>query len=155
IALVVLQESEFDDGKNILDRPLPYITVKDAKSLPPPDELWAWAHVHFNQSVAASDTELVSPDMSAVLPRVQAVITSNPDHAYARVMCPRRLADNTAYHAFVVPTFETGRLAGVGQDPKGAPFATASAWSAGQVELPVYFRWSFRTGDRGDFEYLV
>jgi len=155
IALVVLQESEFDEGKNILGRPLPYITVKDAKSLPLPNELWAWAHVHFNQSVAASDSELISPDMSTVLPRVQAIIKSNPDLAYARIVCPRRLADNTAYHAFVVPTFEPGRLAGVGQDPKGAPFATASAWNAGQVEMPVYFRWYFRTGDKGDFEYLV
>ena len=155
IALVVLQESEFDEGTNQLGRPLPYITVKDAKSLPPADELWAWAHVHFNQSVAASDSELISTDMSAVLPRVQAIIASNPDLAYARIVCPRRLADNTGYHAFLVPTFETGRLAGVGQDPAGAPFATASAWSAGQVEMPIYFRWYFRTGDKGDFEYLV
>jgi hypothetical protein len=159
ITLLVLRESEFDEGQNALGRPLSYITVKDTRFLPPPDELWAWAHVHFNQSLAGSEGELISPDMGAVLPRVQAVIQSNPDLAYGRIVCPRRLDDNAAYHAFVVPTFETGRLAGLGHDPTGAPFATASAWGlAGQPEpgsLPVYFRWYFRTGSKGDFEYLV
>jgi hypothetical protein len=158
IALVVLQESEFEEGKNVLGRPLPYITVKDSKFLPPAGELWAWAHVHFNQSVAGSDSELISSDMGAVLPRVQAIITSNPDLAYARIVSPRRLADNAAYHAFVVPAFETGRLAGLGHDPSEAPFATASAWPSAGTEansLPIYFRWYFRTGDKGDFEYLV
>ena len=66
--------------------------------------------------------------MSAVLPRVQAIIEQNPDLAYSRLLCPRRLDDNTGYHAFVVPVFETGRLAGLGKDPSGAPHATSSAW---------------------------
>ena len=85
----------------------------------------------------------------------------NPDLAYSRLVCPRRLADNAGYHAFVVPTFETGRLAGIGQDPTLAPHATYSAWGpayAGQPEptvMPVYYRWYFRTGSKGDFEYLV
>ena len=52
--------------------------------------------------------------MNAVLPRVQAILGQNPDLAYSRLLCPRRLGDNTGYHAFVVPTFETGRLAGLG-----------------------------------------
>jgi hypothetical protein len=160
IALIVLEESEFEEGKNVADRPLPYITVPDPSVLPPAAELWAWAHVHFNQPLAGSPTELVSPDMSAVLPRVQSALDQNPDAAYSRLMCPRRLKDNTAYHAFLVPTFETGRLAGLGHDPSTAPFATASAWEgyAGRTEstnFPFYYRWYFGTGSRGDFEYLV
>ena len=129
--------------------------------MPPADELWAWAHVHFNQSLAASDGELVSPDMGAVLPRVQAILGQNPDLAYSRLVCPRRLDDNTGYHAFVVPTFETGRLAGLGLDPTLAPNATVFGLGpayAGQPEpsvMPVYYRWYFRTGSQGDFEYLV
>ncbi len=51
-----------------------------------------------------------------------------PDLAYSRLLCPRKLAANTAYHAFLVPTFETGRLAGLGLDPATAEHATASAW---------------------------
>ena len=160
IALVVLTEKEFKEGQNSGTRPLPYITVDDSSVFPPADQLWAWAHVHFNQSLSGDPSELVSPDMGAVLPRVQAVIAQNPDLAYSRIICPRRLADNTPYHAFLMPVFESGRLAGLGQDPGGAPFATFSAWGdyAGRAEpqnYPFYYRWYFSTGSHGDFEYLV
>jgi hypothetical protein len=160
LALVVLKDGEFEEGRNLAARPLPYVTLANAALLPPAGELWAWAHVHFNESLAGSDSERVSPDMSAVLPRVESILAGNRDAGYARLLCPRRLEENTAYHAFVLPTFETGRLAGLGQDPATAPYATASAWAAysGRPEptnYPVYFRWFFRTGDRGDFEYLV
>ena len=159
ITLLVLSEDEFDDGKNMIGRPLPYITVKDAAPFPSAADLWAWGHVHFNQPLAASDSEIVSTDVAAVLGRAQAILQSNSDAAYARLLCPRRLADDTAYHAFVIPTFETGRLAGIGKDPGGAPYATASAWETpgrtSPTEHPYYFRWYFRTGSHGDFLYLV
>jgi hypothetical protein len=77
------------------------------------------------------------------------------------LLCPRRLDDNTGYHAFVVPTFETGRLAGIGKDPSLAPHATYSAWGPAYAEqpdptiMPIYYRWYFRTGSKGDFEYLI
>ena len=98
--------------------------------------------------------------MSAVLPRVQTLITQNPDVAYSRIMCPRMLADDTTYHAFLVPVFETGRLAGLGLKPDAAPTATHSAWEtypskAAAGMYPYYYRWQFRTGSHGDFEYLV
>jgi hypothetical protein len=160
IFLLVLKEGEFTEGENTLGRPLPYIAVTDTSLFPPVGELWAWAHVHFNQTIAGSATELVSPDMGAVLPRVQTLIARNPDVAYARIVSPRRLDENSAYHAFVVPTFETGRLAGLGDDPSAAPHATFSATDiyAGKPDatfFPIYYRWFFRTGAKGDFEYLV
>ena len=98
--------------------------------------------------------------MDAVLPRLAAVLAENPDLASARLLSPRRLSENQAYHAFVVPTFETGRLAGIGADPDGAPHATQSAWEtyAGRTDgsrMPYYHRWFFRTGTIGDFEHLV
>ncbi len=160
ITLIVLQKSEFQDGPNAPGQPLPYITVSDTSVFPPADELWAWSHVHFNQSVAASPDEVVSPDMGAVLPQVQNIIASNPDLAYARIVCPRQLDENTVYYGFVIPTFETGRLAGLGLDPGTAPFATASAWANYQgrpqaMDVPIYYRWQFSTGSNGDFEYLV
>jgi hypothetical protein len=161
LTLIALQETEFSEGQGVVGSPLPSITVPDPEVFPPADELWAWAHVHFNQSVAGAPSELVSPDMGAVLPRVQSIIGQNPDLAYARLLCPRRLDDNTGYHAFVIPTFETGRLAGIGQDPKLAPHATYSAWDAAYpgrpdpTVMPIYYRWYFRTGSKGDFEYLV
>jgi hypothetical protein len=160
ITLIVLAESEFAEGQNVASRPAPYITVPDASVFPAAAELWAWAHVHVNDLLSADPGQLVAPDMTAVLPRLQALMAANRDAAYSRLLCPRLLADNTAYHAFVVPTFETGRLAGLGLDPDGAPHATFSAWAGYQgrsqaSDYPIYYRWYFRTGALGDFEYLV
>jgi hypothetical protein len=160
IALVVLAEEEFKPAKNLVGRPLDYIEVANAALFPAAGDLWAWAHVHVNRSLAASEAELVSSDMNAVLPKLQAALDENPDLAYSRIICPRRLAEKTHYHAFVVPVFESGRLAGLNLDPAKAPHATASAWEtyAGREEpslYPVYYRWEFHTGAQGDFESLV
>lgn len=156
IALVVLKEDEFKDGKNAKDKPLPSIETDKADTLfPPPGQLWAWAHVHVNRSLGANDSEVVSNDGGPIAQRLQNVLNENRDLAYSRILCPRKLEPNQAYHAFLVPVFESGRLAGLGQDISTAPFATASAWDSGQTEFPYYFRWHFRTGEVGDFEYLV
>jgi hypothetical protein len=160
ISLVVLAESEFTDGQNVATLPSPYISVPDASVFPPAGELWAWAHVHVNDLLSPDPTQLVDPDMTQVLPRLEGVIAASKDAAYSRLLCPRQLADNTGYYAFVIPTFETGRLAGLGLDPGGAPNATFSAWAAYSgrpqpTDYPVYYQWFFRTGTTGDFEYLV
>ena len=158
IMLVVLEEGEFTEGKNLQNRPLPFIQVSDAAGkFPPANELWAWAHVHVN---TALDNTVVSDNMNAVLPKLEQILNSTPDLACSRLLCPRELEPNKSYHAFVVPVFETGRLAGLGQDPAGAPFATAASMDAYQNRpegelFPYYYRWTFRTGDVGDFEYLV
>jgi len=160
LALVVLTEDEFTDHGQPPGRPLPVIEVGDLATLPPPDQLGAWAHVHVNRTVTASDTEVVSTDMAAVLPRLASVVAENPDLACSRLMCPRRLVPETTYHAFLVPAFETGRLAGLGLDPAGSPGALQSSW-VGYANRPEsaslchYHRWRFATAAFGDFEYLV
>jgi hypothetical protein len=140
-------------------RPLPSIAVTKPAALPTADELWAWAHVHVNRSLVP-DGVLVSDDMGGVLPKFASALAESPDLAYSRLVCPRKLAENEAYHAFVVPTFESGRLAGLKLDPAETPSATHSAWAdyTGREEganLPYYHRWFFRTGAVGDFEFLV
>ena len=159
ITLIVLKDGEFADGKSALDQPLPFITVSNPGVFPTANELWAWAHVHVNQSVGAPG-ELVAPDVGAILARVQTILSQSRDLAYSRILCPRRLEEDTPYNAFLIPTFETGRLAGLGLDPAAATYATLTAWEnyAGKAQPaahPVYYRWFFRTGDKGDFEYLV
>jgi hypothetical protein len=158
IALLVLTEEEFDDS-TVPDRPLPSIAITDPSALPAAHELWAWAHVHVNRSVVPGGG-LVSDDMGAVLPAFASTLAENPDLAYSRLVSPRHLAENEAYHAFVVPVFESGRLAGLKLDPAEAPDATHSAWAdypgrQDGANLPYYHRWFFRTGTVGDFEYLV
>jgi hypothetical protein len=156
-------DAEFDELGQPADRPLPSIRVKGANwgnVFPDAGTLWAWAHVHVNRSLTASDTEIVDSDTAAAATRLQAALRENPDLAYSRIVCPRRLDPSTGYHAVLVPSFEAGRLAGLGLDPSKAPGPTFSAWAAyaqreASEEFPVYFRWYFRTGTVGDFEYLV
>jgi hypothetical protein len=161
IALIVLEEGvEFEDGKNVLNRPLPFISLNDepTKLLPRHDELWAWAHVHVNRGLHGG-TEVGAPDMNAALANLESVLNENEDLACSRLMSPRDLDENKTYHAFVVPAFETGRRAGLGLDIPNTLAATAPAWGGASGpepgSLPYYFRWQFRTGAMGDFEYLV
>jgi hypothetical protein len=136
IALVVLAENEFQrDGTAI--------TVAAANTLfPPTSQVWAWAHVHVNATVSAPAS-------------LDTTVHANPDLALARLLCPRRLAPNTAYTAFIIPTFELGRLAALGLDVPQQVDGNTPAWGAAQTRFPVYYEWSFRTGAAGDFESLA
>ena len=57
------------------------------------------------------------------------------------------------------PPSLAGVVAGLGADPEAIPAATARnlAWTATDVpaELPVYFTWSFTTGEAGDVESML
>jgi hypothetical protein len=149
IALVVLAEDEFE--RRGIVGPLPAIRVASpAAVLPPPGELWAWAHAHVSRDLLAG-----GGGAAAVTGALAGAVAENPDLAISRILCPRKLRPNTAYRAFVIPTFETGRLAGTGQEIASGQDGLAPAWGHGQDLFPVYYEWSFRTGERGDFEYLV
>ena len=157
LALVVLEEdTEFHDGNNTIGRPLPFIEVSNAaQTFPDFDQLWAWAHVHVNGGLGVDPA-----DTTALAAKLDEVVRDNRDQAYSRLLCPRILKANTGYHAFVIPSFEPGRLAGLGLDPGKSSFATQSAWAnySGREEptfFPFYHRWYFRTSSVGDFEYLV
>jgi hypothetical protein len=157
LALVVLEEPAADDPGEFAfsDRrlPLPSITVASTASLAPPAQTWSWAHVHTN------DDFPTATDFERFLESLETSDDPNRDRIIARLVCPRHLRPNTAYGAFVVPAFETGRLAGLGQDAAviAATDAQQPAWTsaAGSVELPVYYQWRFRTGENEDFESLV
>jgi hypothetical protein len=153
LTLVVLEESEFKEGENVMNRPLSFITVENAvDKFPAAGELWAWAHVHINGGPGGADIN----NATAMAQRVANVVGANRDAAYSRLMCPRALKPNTGYHVFVIPTFETGRQAGIGVANPVAATATTVAWADPAVqEFPYYHRWYFRTGSVGDFEFLV
>jgi hypothetical protein len=121
--------------------PLPVLSVDDLAELPDLGEAWAWAHVQIG---AAED------DLDRVLDKT-------PDAIWGRLLCPRYLEPDTPYLACLVPSFEAGRLAGLGLSPASASLSDL-AWTAanGAVELPVYHSWRFRTAAHGaDFEELV
>lgn len=166
LTLVVLKEDEFEDGVDMKDTPLPYFKLKGetkaANIFPKPSELWAWAHVHVNVDLsngAAPNTA----NANEVTREILNLLKNNPDMAYSRIISPRKLEANIGYHAFLISSFESGRLAGLARSFPADPAtkvvtlpATESAWDTeNKIEFPYYHRWYFRTGSVGDFEYLV
>ena len=115
------------------------------RELPDLADAATWAHA---QVACASAAEIA------------ATLANAPDRTLGRLLAPRRLAPNREYLACVVPTFLTGRVAGLGGDPASDPAVRTGrepAWSATDIpaELPVYHTWRFRTGAAGDFEALA
>ncbi|TWV93605.1 hypothetical protein [Chitinophaga pinensis] len=162
ISLVVLAEGEFTEVGQTTGRPLPAIKLSNPgirDFFPKADQLWAWAHVHMNGDLTASDSTILVDGQAAVdaaLDKLQATLNNNADMAYSRLMCPRKLLPSTPYHAFVIPSYESGRLAGLGADPAAIAAAALNiGWQQPNVEFPYYYRWQFNTGKEGDFEYLV
>jgi hypothetical protein len=92
---------------------------------------------------------------------VQGALNGAPHLSSSRLLCPRLLQPDTDYLACVVPTFEVGRKAGLGdtitEGEVSGPLGLAPAWrsDATAVTLPVYAHWQFRTGSGGDFASLV
>lgn len=150
IFLLVLKEDEFERDDRRL--PLPVVKIKKSGALPPPDETWLFAHVHTEQNISSEDLS----DLAKYLKSLQAAVTTDPDKIYSRLLSPRHLDRNSPYHAFLVPTFEVGRRAGLGQSTAGIA-AQKTAWEEGatDVEFPIYFEWYFSTGEKQDFESLV
>jgi len=111
--------------------------------LPDLNESDYWAHVQVSGECA---------DLATAL-------SNTPESVVSRLICPRRLEAKTNYRACVVPAFMTGRLAALQQSLGDLdPAALDPAWVSGEeeaVELPVYYTWTFSTGDDGDFEELV
>ena len=136
LALIVVDASAGNPLGSAGDAKLPVLNAQPS-DLPPSAELAQWAHVQIAAAGNADDTAF---------------------HAgTARILCPRALAPSTRYIACVVPVFEAGRLAGLGQTPPDAR-STQTAWSnaaTARVPLPVYDHWFFATGPSGDFETLA
>ena len=159
ITLVLLTDDEFENGQNVKDKPLPFFKLKDGTStadiFPAPSELWAWAHVHVNTDLSTGAAPNTA-NAESVNTAVTDIITHDPDRAYSRIVCPRKLEPNKGYHAFVIPSFESGRLAGLGYEIPPDLGGMEGSWDdETHIEFPYYHRWYFRTGSKGDFEYLV
>ena len=71
-------------------------------------QLFAWAHTQITGAVGSGTT----PDLA----QLDAVLKASPEKGVSRLMSPRRLDPDTAYFAFVVPTYEIGRRSGLGEE---------------------------------------
>lgn len=156
IALMVLREEEFE-RVNMPGRPLTSIKLKGANwqtFMPAADKTWAWAHVHINDIInnaALNDHDFSEADRNAL----ENILKNNPDKGISRLVSPRHLVPKTRYYAFVIPAFEVGRKAGLGVEVADNEPGTASSWTNGQQEFPIYYEWFFSTSEAGDFETLV
>lgn len=151
--LAVLKEDEFERTKRKV--PVPSITFKSNDVFPPANETWLWAHVHSDSNIPDDETNTLEEFLIALNKNV----TTDPDQLYCRLMSPRKLDPNTAYYAFLIPAFETGRLSGLGESEEKIKniITQAPSWSASGAngEMPVYYEWFFRTGANEDFESLI
>ena len=146
LTLIVLKADEFERAPTLRE-PLPSIKVFDAaNSLPNLSQSWAWAHVQVTESI---------DETTDVQELVEELMVNAPQQVISRLVSPRRLDPTTTYHAFVVPAFEVGREAGLGQEPIADGQLPAWSNNTGGLELPVYFEWSFQTAIAGDFESEV
>lgn len=154
ICLIVVRK----DGATIASdplHPLPVLTCPQ-QELPNLEQSWAWAHAQ----IVSSDTNIPDPPQHEAL---RHILKNSPERTLSRLLSPRRLEPNTAYYACLVPTYEIGRKAGLGEPiTHEAEQALQLSWSLGSgeaidepLQLPVYFYWEFRTGLVGDFEALA
>jgi len=151
--LLVVNEDEFKPTNR--KSPLPSITVSAGNAFPPANQTWLWAHVHNDANLPDNETNTLEEFLMSLNNNAN----SDPDQLYCRLMSPRKLLPDTAYYAFIIPAFETGRLAGLGESEETIAHIPAQqpSWSEAGAngEMPVYYQWYFRTGDNEDFESLV
>lgn len=156
LSLVVLKTDEFSYEQDF-NGVLPAINVNNAKdSFQPNDTSWAWAHVQINKDLGDPSTGTAVADALGSFETLMGD-ESNADRALSRIICPRKLTENTKYHAFLIPTYEIGRLTGLGQEI-GTVKSMAPAWTDSDTstkQFPYYYHWQFETTDSSDFESLV
>jgi hypothetical protein len=164
LMLLVLQAGEFV-AQQLPGQPLPSINILGTTAPGPYPSLEAeqqklWAHVQINATLGtanAANGKLAQPTTAEINKFLTDELPRRPDLAYSRVVCPRRLAPDTAYHAFLVPAVEAGRLAGLGLgfEPADVRASALPLSPAADRAFPVYFQWQFSTGSEDDFETLV
>jgi hypothetical protein len=180
LSLIALKESEFERDETLFaslpsilvtgsDTDAPGTTGAASNVFPDAGQTWAWSHVHMNgdvHPVATADPN-DAPVMNSAMNRFRNLLKANPDQAVSRMLCPRKLEPNTTYYCFLIPAFETGRLAGLGAkgDLIGLHEAQKASFGADHPtdgdhqkyvdHFPFYYEWQFMTGDVGDFESLV
>ena len=157
LSLIVLTESEFTrlnlrsaGNSKVISINSPNI----GDLFPPSSQLWAWSHVQI------TDANLTAAQLAenARNQNIGGSLKANPNLGVSRLICPRKLQAQTSYYAFLVPSFESGRRAGLGSkkteiDAAGR-FEPSWKLTGGDNRFPVYYEWSFKTGIE-NFETLA
>jgi len=143
------EEGEFEEDIKVRSGLPRRIRLKEGTVLPNLSASWRWAHVYCIDEEGQGNSVLEKVRTKQVL-------------AKSRLLCPRFLKAGTKYCAFVIPTYRLGVEAALGIE-NDQTLRSDLAWEGKgshtdlvyQVGLPYYYRWEFRTGQRGDFEQIV
>lgn len=154
MALILCKEGEFRvqanvDGSQVVTLNL---TAENYNQLLPPiNQLHLYAHVQLSVAL---------PKGEGVEDKLNKLLTDDPEIGLSRIFAPRKFDElkpdktTTAYTAFLIPSFELGRLSGLGEKTEGANIQTG-AWAktfeeqqkrVRPFDFPVYYQWSFSTG---------
>ena len=143
---------------------LPVVRDQGSVSIPRrsfrrPEQTWAWAHVHVSQNIIGNTLQTTdrAGGVAASSRTLEQTARRSTPTSRRRACCARASSKkNTAYHAFVIPAFEAGRLAGLGLDiPRGHQRA---ARLVGRRSAPVSDLLPLvlpHRREQGDFEFLV
>jgi hypothetical protein len=159
ITLIVCKDDEFEVKNGDEGRKSVILSKPDA-ILPTMDSVWQLSHVQICDDSGELDglVKNASPDNIGDLQnKLNEILRLNPDAGISRLMNNRKLEINTHYTAFIIPTFELGRLAGLGEKLENVS-VQSGAWGNGTSvrasEFPFYYKWSFTTGSES-FEDLA
>ncbi|MBE7172622.1 MAG: hypothetical protein INR73_18730 [Williamsia sp.] len=159
LTLIVLEEKEFErqpQNGGPGNKVIRILAAPLSRVFPPASQLWATAHVQINDG-SLLKSELADPAARNL--RLAASLKANPNLGVCRLFCPRKLKQATTYWAFLIPSFEKGRVAGLGGkkseiEAVGRYQVSWEGSAAGADRFPVYYEWSFQTGSEG-FEQLA
>lgn len=147
LTIIVLKADEFQIQRTSNNQECVVISSTNGLKgiVPDSEKLYELAHVQVN-----FDDKRMNLFNNSYKNDIGRFLEDYPERGVARLLCNRQMDPNTEYTAFVVPTFEQGRLAGLGMEYDDVPVQKA-AWGnpegLSSLELPVYFRWNFTSGE--------
>jgi hypothetical protein len=81
---------------------------------------------------------------------INEMLDENPDCGISRVLCTSKLEADTQYVLLLIPTYELGRLSGLGMSTDGVNMNVIVAPKPNtDLELPLYYKWKCTTATRG------
>ena len=144
LLLLACKDDEFTLEKDNMGFRRVTFDPKGENFYPKVGEFYKLAHV---QVTAPDWLNVVDNEGKIDSEKVADYVVQNPDDGISRLFCYRKLEAKTHYTMFLVPAFELGRRAGMGEPLEGADYKQL-AWDdkSGKLSFPVYYQWSFKTG---------